>query len=75
MKKFWVNKSFLATGHAIFLDEQMAKEDEIVDEPYVTSHECTVSDEEYKVVCEYVKSQGKEKICEYRKILDKFEIL
>ena len=49
MKKFWVNKSFFATGHAIFLDEQMAKEDEIVDEPYVTSHECTVSDEECKI--------------------------
>jgi len=75
MKKFWINTSFLSTGHAIFLDKQKAEEDEKSDEPYVTSHECIASDDEYEIVCEYVKSQGKEKKHDYIEILDKFELI
>lgn len=53
--KFFINRA------RNFFRQTKAEEDEKSDEPYVTSHECIVSDDEYEIVCEYVKSQGKEK--------------
>ena len=47
MKNIYINKSFLASGFALFFTKEAAEEDESSDSPYVDSKEYEISDEDY----------------------------
>lgn len=50
MQKIYINKSFLASGFAVFLEKDAARRDESSDSPYVDSKEYEISDEDYQKI-------------------------